>query len=755
MLRRQDSSVVRMLRGLPEIRYGAHTLSDMTPVPGAGSTGPQGRTLGAPRVEYELGVTEPRQGGESAYRIGIDVGGTFTDVVLIENSTGDVSVAKRLNRHDDRTETVVEAIERLLDRAGVTTEQLGWISHGTTIATNAVIERKGAKTALITNRNFRDILEIGRFARPPELIYRIHEDKPAPLVPRRLRLGVAGRVDRHGAMVAELDEGDLDRAIAAIAEERVDSVAVCFLFSFLNPAHEERVRERLRAALPDLDIVLSSEILREFREFPRTSTTVFAAYVAPVLRAYISGLTGRLAERGIACPLYVFQSSGGVATPDIVMRNPALTMLSGPAGAVVGATQLCGQAGYRDLITMDIGGTSLDTCLVRGSVAEATTTREIDMFPLAIPMLDVHTIGAGGGSVVRVDDVGRVKVGPQSMGARPGPACYGLGGERATLTDVNLLMGLIDADGFAGGEVPLDRARAEAVVEREVARPLGVDIGDAAVGVYRVATAQIAEAIGTVTIERGSDPRDFALVAFGGGGPLHAAAVARELGVGRVIVPLHPGLFSARGIATADFSHDYIQSVVRPLAEVRVGDAVAIANALTRRAAGDLDAEGIADDRRELSPAFDLRYVGQTTEIPVSLPDGFDSLPDGFAAVEERFHDLHERLYSYRVPGEPIELVNVRLRAVGRVARPPLPAMASTAATPEPVGERRVRLPDGTDARPVAVYRRDGLAPGASWAGPALVEEPSSTTLILEEMSATVDTFGNMILALDGGKETS
>ena len=699
-------------------------------------------------------MTEPRAGGESAYRIGIDVGGTFTDVVLIDNSTGEVSVAKLLNRHDDRAETVVEGVERLLDRAGVAAEELGWISHGTTIATNAVIERKGAKTALITNRNFRDILEIGRFARPAELIYRIHEDKPAPLVPRHLRLGVACRIDRHGAIVTELDEADLERAIAVIAEERVESVAVCFLFSFLNPAHEERVRERLDAALPHVDVALSCEILREFREFPRTSTTVFAAYVAPVLRAYVSGLTGRLADRGIACPLYIFQSSGGVATPEIVMRNPALTMLSGPAGAVVGAARLCGQAGYRDLITMDIGGTSLDTCLVRGSVAEATTTREIDMFPLAIPMLDVHTIGAGGGSVVRVDDVGRVKVGPESMGARPGPACYGLGGETATLTDINVSMGLIDADGFAGGEVPLDRARAEQVVDRQVAGPLGVDVAAAAAGVYRVATNQIAEAIGTVTIERGSDPRDFALVAFGGGGPLHAAAVARELGIGRVIVPLHPGLFSARGIANADFSHDYIQSVVRPLAEIRVDDAIAIADALMRRAVADLDAEDIAGDRRKLSPAFDLRYVGQTTEIAVSLPGGLDSLADGFDVVEERFHDLHERLYSYRVPGEPIELVNVRLHAAGRVARPPLPAVERSAARPEPAGERRVLLPDGTGACPVAVYRRDRLAPGASWAGPAIVEEPSSTTLILEGMTATVDAYGNMILLLGGAEET-
>ena len=685
----------------------------------------------------------------SRYRVGIDVGGTFTDLVLIGAETGEVSVAKILNRHDDRAETVVEGLSRLLDEAGAAAADLDWISHGTTIATNAVIERKGARTALVTNRNFRDILEIGRFARPAELIYRVHEDRPAPLVPRRLRLGVGCRIDRHGGVAAELDEGDLDRAIKTIAEQGVESVAVCFLFSFLNPAHEERVRERLGAALPGLDIVLSSEILREFREFPRTSTTVFAAYVAPVLRAYLSGLVARLADRGIRCPLYVFQSSGGVAAPGIVMRNPASTLLSGPAGAVVGAAQLCGEAGFRDLVTMDIGGTSLDVCLVRGSVAEATTTREIDMFPVAIPMLDVHTVGAGGGSVVRVDDVGRVRVGPDSMGARPGPACYGLGGDRATLTDVNLAMGLLDPDGFAGGEVALDRARADVVVERQVARPLGVGVAAAAAGVYRVATSQIAEAIRAVTVERGSDPRDYALVAFGGGGPLHAAAVARELGIGQIVVPRHPGLFSARGIATADFSHDYIQSVVKPVAEVAAGDVVPIFEALAGRAAADLDAEGIAGARRGLSPALDLRYVGQSTEITVPLADAGDPLPGGFAAAEERFHELHERLYSYRVPDEPIELVNVRLRAVGHVERPPLPRIGGSGSAAEPVGVRPVLLPDGTDVRPVPVYRRDRLASGASLAGPAIVEEASSTTLVLDRMGAAVDAHGNMIVTLE------
>jgi N-methylhydantoinase A len=690
----------------------------------------------------------------SGYRIGIDVGGTFTDVVLINNETGHVSVVKVLNRHEDRAETVVEGIERLLDEAGVEAGEIDWISHGTTITTNAVIERKGAKTALITNKNFRDILEIGRFARPAELIYRVHEDKPAPLVPRYLRLGVSCRVDRHGDVVTELDEQDLAQAIAAIREEEVESVAVCFLFSFLNPAHEERVRESLSAALPNLDIVLSSEILREFREFPRTATTVFAAYVAPVLRAYISGLLARLADRGINCPLHIFQSNGGVAQPDIVMHNPALTLLSGPAGAVVGAAQLCSQAGYYDLITMDVGGTSLDVCLIRNSVAEATTTREIDMFPVAIPMLDVHTIGAGGGSIVRVDDVGRVKVGPDSMGAWPGPACYGLGGEQATLTDINLLMGLLDPATFANGDVPLERARAEAAVTKHVAEPLGVDLAAAAIGVYRVATNQIAEAIRTVTVERGSDPRDYALVAFGGGGPLHACAVARELGLGQIIVPRHPGLFSARGIATADFNHDYIQSVVRPIADVSTGEIKANIVALERQAETDLDAEGIAENRRDMTPALDLRYLGQTTEITVPLAVTVESLSGNFEEVVAQFHQLHERLYTYSVPDEPVELVNVRLRAVGSVDKPPLPPAVGSGKTPEPIGERPVLLPDGQSAQPVPVYRRDQLAPGAMLAGPALVEEPTSTTLVLANMDVTVDPYENLIIALPPSGQT-
>ncbi len=687
-------------------------------------------------------------GSDSGYRIGVDVGGTFTDIVLFGHPAGDVSVAKVLNLHPDRAETVAEGIARLLERTGIRPDRLEAIGHGTTIATNAVIERKGAKTALITNDGFRDVLEIGRFARPERLIYRIHEDKPAPLVPRHLRLGVACRIDRNGEIVTELDESGLERAIAEISREAVESVAVCFLFSFLNPVHEERARSRLGNALPEIEIILSSDILREFREFPRSATTVFAAYVAPVLRSYIASLVERISRLGTRCPVHVFQSNGGVARPEVVMRNPALTLLSGPAGAVAGAVRLCDQIGRRDLVTMDMGGTSLDVSLICDAAAEVTTTREIDMFPVALPMLDIRTIGAGGGSVVRVDEVGRLKIGPDSVGAVPGPACYALGGDRATLTDTNLLMGLLDPETFADGAIRLDRGRAEEAVSGRIAAPLSVDVETAAAGVYGVATNQIAEAIGAMAIERGLDLRDFALVAFGGGGPLHAAAVARQLGILRVVVPRHPGLFSARGIAAADFSHDYVQSIVRPLADISMAEILSAIAGLAERAAADLDAERIGEERRALRPALDLRYVGQATEIAVPLGDGIGPSTVTLAEIAERFHRRHARLYSYMVPDEPIELVNARLRAVGRVDKPLPHRPMEAGPTPEAVGERNVRLPGADRARPVPVYRRDRLARGAGPAGPAIVEESSSSTLVLPEMETSVDRYGNFVVTL-------
>ncbi len=680
-----------------------------------------------------------------SYRIGIDVGGTFTDVVLVDDVSGNVEVAKILNDYSDRSQSVVNGIKRVMDRGVVRPEQLSWISHGTTITTNAIIERKGARTALITNKGFRDVLEIGRFNRPPELIYRVHADKPEPFVPRALRFGVTCRVDRNGEIIERLDEEELDQVIEQLRAEKIESVAISFLFSFLEPSHEADVARRLRAALPGVDVIMSSEILREFREFPRTSTAVFAAYVAPVLRKYVGSLVERLRAQSITSPLYIFQSNGGIAQPDVLMRNPALTLVSGPAGAVVGAAQLCGAAGYTNIITMDIGGTSLDVCVVKDGTFETTKSREIDLQPVAIPMLNVHTVGAGGGSIVRVDDVGRVTVGPDSVGAHPGPACYGLGGSEATLTDINVVLGLVHPDTFAGGEVPLYPDKAADAVNGKVARPLKLATVDAAAGVYRVATNQIAEAIQKATVEGGHDPRDFTLVAFGGGGPLHACAVAREVGIGTVLVPRHPGLFSARGIALSDFLHDYVQSVVRPLVKFHTDEINALFAGLETSAHGDLTTEGIPEDRREIRRSLDLRYVGQSSEISIPLTTNAQDL---IARAAADFHEMHHALYSYSVPGEPIELVNLRVRAVGSVPRPPLTTEVAASGTPAPYAYRAIRLPTEPGETKVPVYRRGDLKPGQTVKGPLIIDEASSTTFLIPNTTAVVDRFDNLVITV-------
>jgi N-methylhydantoinase A len=681
--------------------------------------------------------------GSQTYRIGIDVGGTFTDVVLVNEISGAVEVTKVLNSRSDRAESVLGGIKRLMDRVNIAPDQISWISHGTTITTNAVIERKGAHTALITNKGFRDVLEIGRFNRPPELIYRIYADKPAPYVPRALRFGVPCRVDRNGNIVTELNETELAKIIDRLRGEKIEAVAVCFLFSFLQDKHEEQVRQRIKAALPDIDVVLSSEILREFREFQRTSTTVFAAYVAPVLRRYIGSLVKRLESQRITSPLYIFQSNGGIARPDVLMRNPALTLISGPAGAVVGAAQLCGPAGYKNIITMDIGGTSLDVCVVENAQFEITKAREIDFQPVAIPMLNVHSVGAGGGSVIRVDDVGRVTVGPDSVGSCPGPACYGQGGSEATLTDVNVVLGLVDPANFANGEIPIYPEKAADVVVSKVGKQLGLGPREAAAGVYRVATNQIAEAIRMATVEGGYDPRDFTLVAFGGGGPLHACAVARDVGIGTVLVPRHPGLFSARGIALSDFLHDYIQSVVRPLASLDGDEIEKFFAKLEADAHRDLTSEGIDKNNRQILRSLEMRYAGQSSEISVPLAGATGSVID-YGAAE--FHKLHHSLYSYSVPDEPIELVNVRVRAIGAVPRPPLIVAQDTGDALEPNSQREIYLAEERRAITVPVYRRADLKPGYRIAGPAIVEEASSTTLLITRTSAVIDKFDNLVI---------
>jgi N-methylhydantoinase A len=523
-------------------------------------------------------------------------------------------------------------------------------------------------------------------------------------------------------------------------------VAICLLFSFLHPEHERRIQSRLRAALAHVDVLISYDIQPEFREFPRTSTTLFAAYVAPVLRNYVEKLLAGMREEHIDSRLFIFQSNGGVGRPELVLRNPATTLLSGPAGAVVGAAQLARTSGHPNLITIDMGGTSLDVCLLRNGTAEATTAREIGYFPVVTPMLDVHTVGAGGGSIVTLDEVGRLKVGPESASSDPGPACYGLGGNHATLTDVNLMLGYIDANDFAGGEVQLDPERAAAVIGEHIAKPLGIDSIRAASGIFKVAANQMAEAIRFVSVQRGADPRDFDLCAFGGGGPIHAFAIAQELGMKRIFIPSSPGLFSSGGIALADFTHDYSKSILSRSAQLADGALETAFAQLRERADADLDLEGVPAHCREFQRSIDIRYLGQSTEINVRIANDRLDAPVQLQAFIEEFHRQHEKIYTYAVASEPVEVVNLRLRAVGRVDKPKEPVHAVGSADAAPTSVRDVWF--GDSAHPTRVYRREHLHPGARIIGPAIIQELSSATVVPPTGVATVDAQLNLVLEL-------
>src|SRR5438067_4398055 len=459
---------------------------------------------------------------------------------------------------------------------------------------------------------------------------------------------------------------------------------------------------------------------------------------------YLEPLLAGMRAAGISSPLFVFQSNGGVARPELVIRNPVTTLLSGPAGAVVGAARLSATSGYPRLITMDMGGTSLDVCLLREGVAEATTAREIDSYPIVTPMLDVHTVGAGGGSIVRLDEVGRIKVGPDSAAADPGPACYGLGGTQVTLTDVNLVLCYIDPDNFAGGEVKLHPGKARAVIEEHIAKPLGLSVVAAAAGIFKVAASQMAEAIRFVSVQRGVDPREFDLCVFGGGGPIHAFSIADELGMRRIVVPGNPGLFSASGIAVADFTHDYSVSILKPAAGIDLERLERAYQELRRRADADFDTERVPRERRRYQRSADLRYVGQTSEINIRVDAEDPSQQFALDAYLAEFHRQHEIVYTYSVPDEPVEIVNIRLRAVGLVDKPKQRASRINGAA-KPVGTRALWFSDKVTA---SVYDRKALGAGSVIHGPAVIQELSSATIVPPGATANIDPQENILLEL-------
>ncbi len=674
-------------------------------------------------------------------QIGVDIGGTFTDIVALDRE-GQLVLTKVPSTPKDLLEGIAAAVRRVLALAGAPASAVERFIHGTTVATNAVLEQKGAVTAILTTEGFEDVLELGRQKRSRMYDLDMDPETPTFVAPRRRRVGIRERLDARGGVIVPLDDGQVRAAVAALQRDGVQAIAVCYLFSFVNPAHERRTREICRELAPELSVSLSSDVDPTFREYERLCVTAFDAYLGPVVKRYLAGLAEALGGLGITSVPLVMRSRGGIVSAGVAAQQPVTLFLSGPAGGVVGARFAAERSGVRDFVSLDMGGTSNDVAVVRGGEPMIAAEGAIGPYPVRTPMVDVNTIGAGGGSVAWIDRAGGLRVGPRSAGADPGPACYGRGGGEATVTDANLLLGYLNPARFAGGLMALDVDGARRAVGA-VADRLGLDANAAAAGIHRVINARMADQIRLVTIKRGYDPRQFALVVLGGAGPVHGAALAAEMGMPEVIVPEAPGVLAAFGLLAAAVEHHHARTL-QAHAEAVDLDAV-------NRCLAELDAAGRARMQEEGVPsadvrvtcAADMRYVGQAYELEVAVDAPLG--PGGVAGAVRAFHAVHERVYGYAREQQPVEFVN--FRAVHRypLPRPRVrpPVRASGAASDARVGERRAYFsPDGFLA--TAVYDRAQLPLGAQVVGPAIVEQADSTTVIPPGHAALVDAAGNL-----------
>ncbi|MGE0714667.1 MAG: hydantoinase/oxoprolinase family protein [Alphaproteobacteria bacterium] len=671
-----------------------------------------------------------------------DVGGTFVDLVLVDPVRGDLHVEK-VPSTGHSADGILDGIGRILKAAGIPVDQVGSFVHGFTIATNAWLTRRGAKVAFVVTDGFRDVMEIGTQRRSQ--LYALTAEKPPPIVPRSQAVEIAERIDAFGDVVDPLTDAEVARAIAALRAMRPDSVAIMLLFSFMNDAHERRLADAIPAALPGVPVYLSSEINPQIEEYVRANTTVAAAYVGPAVDGYVTALEDGLRRIGFSAPLMLMRSDGGVATPDATRRNPATMLLSGPAGGVIAAAALGAAIGVPDIVTFDMGGTSADFSLIADGTARISGERSVNDQTLRLPMLDIETISAGGGSIASVDRAGALHVGPQSAGSIPGPACYGRGGTEPTLTDAAVVLGLIDPDDFAGGRLLPEAA--EAVIAAKVGGPLGLTVTEAAWGMIAVANAQMRQAIRALSIERGHDLRRFSLLAFGGAGPIFAALMADDLGIRQVLIPQRPGVFAAFGLLLSDVKHNAQAPYATALEDVVADD---LARRLGRLAEG-LDAalarDGVPADRRQVRFLADMRYAGQFHDItvPIASPAVGAWWDAGVAA--DTFHRAHEQGYGHCDRDSPVEIVNVRAEAQGRVDKPSFPMLAPrTAGAPVPVRHRDIVLERGGRHR-CPVYLRADLAPGDVLEGPAIVSQSDTTVLILPGQTGTTDDHGVIRIA--------
>lgn len=677
----------------------------------------------------------------SSIRIGLDVGGTFTDLFLLDEATGETFRHKLSSTPEDPYLAPVQGIAEILAKARKSAADVRFIGLGTTVATNALLERKGAETGLITTRGFRDLLEIGRQKRPH--VYDLFARKPEPLVSRERRLEVDERIASDGSVLRPLVREEVERAAIALREAGCRSVAVCFLNAYANPAHEREAAAIIRDVWPEAAITTSSELMPEFREYERLSSTTINASLMPVMKRYLTRFNDEVRKLGISDPPFVMSSGGGVFSPDLASERPIDLLFSGPSGGVSAALYLGRLVGESNLITFDMGGTSTDVCLIRGGRPEITLTRSIGGLPIKSAAVDIHTVGAGGSSLAWVDAGGLLRVGPKSAGANPGPACYGIGGTEPTVTDANVVLGRLNQEYLLAGALKIDRARSAEAIERVVARPKGLAIDEAAAAILAISNTNIAQAIRFVSVERGLDPSDFTLVAFGGAGPLHAAAVARELGMA-VLVPPSPGVLCAMGVLTKDVQIDLSQTRICRLAEAS-GAIEALFGELAARAERTFIKNGFATAGLELERAVDARYVGQNFELTVVLPAAASG-PAAADAIRRGFDAAHKRMYGYDQPEKEIELVTFRVRAALPARVPDLrPSVTGRSGALAPMALRRTFFePAGFVDCPV--YGRDALVAGDRIEGPVILEQMDTTTVVPPDFCCEVDDALNLRL---------
>jgi N-methylhydantoinase A len=679
--------------------------------------------------------------------IATDIGGTFTDMVAFDTDSKTTVHAKSHTDPGDLTGGII----RCLQKSGLVLSEATDFVHGSTVAINTAIERKGAVTALIVTRGMRDVYAIGRGNRPEA--YNLFFERPEPFVPRSRIIEIDERLDAAGNVVTPLDPQSVRDALKAALGAEAESIAVCLLHAYASPRHEEMTAALIGEVTPDSYLSLSHEILREYREYERMSTTVLNAYVGPRVSEYIAELDKALAAAGFGGRMSIMQSNGGVMAPETARRQPIRTMESGPVSGVIAASQLSRRLGIKHAVAFDMGGTTAKAALIENGAAVMSegyfVGDEMSGHPVMLPVVDVIEVGAGGGSIAHLDEVGSLRIGPESAGGYPGPICYGWGGTRPTVTDANAVLGRLNPERFLGGEMPLDVENAASTIGLDLATRLGLSTNAAAQAVIDVAVNKMALAVRAVSIERGLDPRDCALIAFGGAGPLHATAIARDLDIPTVIVPPLPGHYSAFGMLVTDVRHDYVRTCYGRLDEVPPATLAAMIAEMTGEGRALLASEGLADDAITAEPFFDLRYAGQ--EFTLRVPVGAGEVTEaGLRAVRARFDEMHEARYGHVAKDEVVEVVNVRLVATGRRDTPDLDSPPAASGTAKPAGTRQVGFagPGGCVLRESTVWRREELAPGTRITGPAIVEEYASTVVIGEGDVATVGDLGEIIVSV-------